>query len=376
MFSDAFGTCPAWLCANSYLARYLDLLPEEPTLRFALHSSVVLGLITVAIMLQVLLISEVSNRRRLRRVQFNDAWRPFLALCSISDQMPTDRPTLPNDQRLWWVLQWNRFQQQMRGPARERMNLALQSLDMEPFVLSLLRSGVRKRLIGLTCLRYLGAPRHWQLLVPLLNHRNAIISLSAAHTLIAIDAPQAMRLILPKAAQRPDWALPRLAALCQSAGQAAVTAPLLSTLYLASEAERNRLASLLLWAEPRLTGPWARAQLDHSGASADQVIIALRCLGELNDPRDRARMLGQLAQQDANIRLVAIQAFQRQARAEDVAHLLPLLGDRSWWVRQATADSIAALPGFSQDRLAELAMSYPDRYGQDALRRVIAERAR
>lgn len=376
MFSDAFGTCPAWLCANSYLARYLDLLPEEPTLRFALHSSVVLGLITVAIMLQVLLISEVSNRRRLRRVQFNDAWRPFLALCSISDQVPTDRPTLPNDQRLWWVLQWNRFQLQMRGPARERMNQALQSLGMEPYVLSLLRSGVRKRLIGLTCLRYLSAPRHWQLIVPLLNHRNAIISLSAAHTLIAIDAPQAMQLILPRATQRPDWALPRLAALCQSAGQAAVTAPLLSALYLASEAQRDRLASLLLWAEPRLTGPWARAQLDHPGASADSVIIALQCLGELNDPRDRARMLAQLGQQDANVRLVAIQAFQRQARADDVAHLLPLLGDRSWWVRQATADAIAALPGVSQERLAELAVSYPDRYGQDALRRVIAERTR
>lgn len=376
MLSEVIGTCPAWLCANGYIALFKSWLPAEPILRVAVQSSLVLGLITLAIMIQVMLISEVSNRRRQRRAQFNDTWRPVLALCSISNELPANLPPLPTDQRLWWVLQWNRIQQQMRGPARERMNLALQALDMEAFVLSLLRGGVRKRLIALTCLRYLGAPRHWDLLTPLLDHRNAIIALAAARTLIEIDASLAMQLILPKVAQRQDWALPRLAALCQSAGQAAVTAPLLSSMYLASEAQRGRLASLLLWAEPRLTGPWARAQLDHSGASTELVIIALRCLGEINDPRDRARMLAQLTRTDPTIRLVAVQMFQRQAGSTDAAHLLPLLGDRSWWVRQATADALAELPGFSAERLAELAHSYPDRYGQDALRRVIAERSR
>ena len=52
---------------------------------------------------------------------------------------------------------------------------------------------------------------------------------------------------------------------------------------------------------------------------------------------------------------------------------MPLLGDPSWWVRQAAADSLATLPGATAERLQTLFRQVHDRYGQDALRRAMAE---
>lgn len=73
------------------------------------------------------------------------------------------------------------------------------------------------------------------------------------------------------------------------------------------------------------------------------------------------------------MRLAALLALHKQARREDSELFLPLLADRSWWVRQAAADSLATLPGASPDALQQLLEQVHDRYGRDALRRAIAE---
>lgn len=366
-------SCPAWLCRDDILTFWQQRVTAQPMLRLAFYCAAMLALFTAVVMLQVVLLADLGNRRARKRSIFNDTWRPFLALCSIADDIPASAPRLKSSERLWWLLQWNRVQQQLRGPARARMNQVLASFDMEPYVLGLLRGGLRKRLVALTCLRYFGNEGHWDAIAPLLANRNALLALAAARTLIAIDAPRAMATVLPMAKERHDWALPRLATLCQIAGQQAVTAPLLTVMYAAGELERARLAILMTSAEPRLTGPWARAQLDRR-ASADLLQVALRCLGRINDPRDRLRVRDQLTHTDPNVRLVAVQTLLPMAEEDDNRRFIGMLSDRSWWVRQAAADAIASLPGFSSERLAELMQTVPDRYGQDALRRVIAER--
>ncbi|UAW99903.1 HEAT repeat domain-containing protein [Halopseudomonas nanhaiensis] len=373
MFSEPAVICPAWVCQSDLAALWRAWLPQQPTLRLAVYSAVALALITTAVMLQILVLSDLGNRRARRRKAFNETWRPYLALCSISDPVPTDAPTLKARDRLWWLLQWNRLQQQLRGSARIRMNATLVAFGMEDHVLRLLGGGVRKRLIALTSLRYFGTAAHWDLIAALLSHRNAVIALAAARTLVEIDPTRAMTTVLPMARQRMDWALPRLTALCQSAGPDAVTAPLLAVMYAADEAERQRLGSLMILAQPRLTGPWARAQLEQP-STTELLEVALRCLGAINDPRDRPRVLQHLDHDDPNVRLLALRAFQNMAGRDDEARLIDMLGDRSWWVRQAAADAVAALPGYTDARLTELVAQVEDRYGKDALRRVLAER--
>ncbi len=365
--------CPAWLCESNLIAWWVGWLPEDTMLRLAIYAAVILGVITLSMMFLVLLLSEVASWRERRRRQFNEQWRPFFALCCTTDELPEPVPELPKGDRLWLLLQWNRTQLQLRGTGRERMNRALEALQLEPFALRLLEGGVRARLIGLTCLRYVADMRHWQAVEQLVAHRSPIISLAAAQTLIAIEAQKAMQLLLPKALTRPDWAMPRLSSLCQQAGSSAVTPYLLSTMLSSTPAERGRLAPLLLWAEPRLTGPWARNALEDEQTPPEQLEIALKCLSELNDPRDRTRLMKMFDHPDGSVRTVAIQAFRQQAQLGDAPLILPYLADADWNVRQSSADALAKLPGITNEYREELLEAVTDRYGRDALQRAIAE---
>lgn len=371
MLSEWLARCPRWLCEAPANA-WAQLWPEDRMLQLALYCALGLGALTVLVLLQVLLLGEVSRQRTVRRQQFNEQWRPFFALCSLSDELPPSHAPLPRRRQLWFLLQWNRTQLQLRGAARERMNRALIALGMDRQALILLRGRVRSKLIGLTCLRHLADPAHWQAVQPLLLSRNSIVALSAAQTLVAMDASKAMQLILPAAVNRPDWALPRLTSLCQQAGEQAVTTPLLIVLSSSEDPRRERLVPLLVQGDPRHAAPWARARLDE-GAPAEYLQVALRCLCELGDPRDRHRLLRALQHEQDTVRLAALQALHKQARREDSELFLPLLSDSSWWVRQAAADSLAAMPGATLEGLQHLLEQVRDRYGQDALRRAIAE---
>jgi len=184
-----------------------------------------------------------------------------------------------------------------------------------------------------------------------------------------------MQLILPAAVTRADWALPRLANLCQQAGEQAVTLPLLIALTGSEDPRRERLIPLLVHGDPRHAAPWARARLEEN-APPEQLQVALRCLCELGDPRDRARLIRALQHENADVRLAALQAVHKQARSDDSQVFMPLLGDSSWWVRQAAADNLATLPGVTAEQLQSLLAKVDDRYGRDALLRAIAETRR
>ncbi|MDH0690831.1 HEAT repeat domain-containing protein, partial [Stutzerimonas stutzeri] len=240
MRSDLLAGCPPWLC-EAPARLWLHVWPEDRMLQLALYCAFGLGALTLLVLLQVLLLGELSRRRAVRRQQFNEQWRPYFALCSLSDDVPTSHASLPRRHQLWFLLQWNRTQLQLRGAARERMNRALVALGMDRQALLLLRGRVRSKLIGLTCLRHLADPTHWDAVQPLLLSRNAIVALAAAQTLVAMDPAKAMQLILPAAVERPDWALPRLVSLCQQAGEQAVTTPLLIVLSSSPDPRRERL---------------------------------------------------------------------------------------------------------------------------------------
>ncbi len=371
MLSELALSCPAWLCEVPRSA-WLAIWPEDRMLQLALYCALGLGALTLLVMIQVMLLGEVARRRATRRQLFNDQWRPFFALCSLGEELPEPLPALPGGRQLWFLLQWNKTQLQLRGAARERMNRALIALGMDSHALTLLGGRVRAKLIGLTCLRHLADQAHWDAVQPLLMNRNVVVSLSAAQTLIAMDAARAMQLILPAAVTRLDWALPRLANLCQQSGEQAVTLPLLIALAGSEDPRRERLIPLLVHGDPRHAAPWARARLEED-AAPEQLQVALRCLCELGDPRDRVRLLRAIQHTDSNVRLAALQALHKQARSDDSEVFLPLLADASWWVRQAAADSLTTLPGVTPERLQEMLTKVEDRYGQDALRRAIAE---
>lgn len=363
------GACTGWACLP--LAGWQALRPQDPVLQLAVAIALALAVLTLLLMLQVMVLAELASRRERRRSAFDARWRPLLALRSLGQAGDAPLPRLPRGQRLWFLLLWIRTQRQLRGQALANLNALLRELGLERHALRLLRSrSVRKRLLGLGCLRHLGDSAYWNAVAPLVLARNPAVSLSAAQTLVAMHPTRAMQTLLPLALHRPDWAQPRLAALCRQAGPAAVTGPLLGTLLDTAEPGRERLVDLLVWADPRHTAAWARQTLEDETAHAP---VALECLGELADPRDHARLLRTLEQPDPEVRLAALRALRRQLRADDETALRACLADASWWVRQEAADALVRLPGLPAERLPALLESIADRYGRDALRRALAE---
>ncbi|MBB3331093.1 hypothetical protein BDK63_001972 [Halomonas campaniensis] len=352
-------------------------LPEDPVLRLAVYSAMSLGGLTLLIMVQVLVVSELAARRERRQVAFVAEWRPRLVGWTLAEEAPATAPPLRRREMLWFLLLWTRLHRQLRGVARERLNTLFFSMDMTGAVLAMLDSRrTHRRLVGLACLGHLASDRFWSDVSPLLEARNPLVALAAAQALVAMDARRAMARLVPLVARRRDLAMPRLQALCRQAGPAAVTPPLLEGLDAAAPAHRERLAALLGTADPARVAPWVRRCLAEGGESEALHCAALACLGELGDPRDHALLSDALHVDAPRVRFAALKALRRQARRDDEALLTPHLGDRDWWVRQAAADSLVALPGITRERLEALLEACGDRYGRDALRRAMAEGAR
>lgn len=362
--------------AVEWFTNWSTWLPSAPALRLA--TLVALGLLaaTTLVLVQVLLVSAWASRERRTREAFNRQWRPELAKASIDDRaFPHLAPPDTAHEQLWWLMLWNRLQRQLRGDATARLNRLLRLLGLERRAVRLLRRrSVRKRLVALETLRHLGDRAHWDAVAPLCRARNPFVSLAAAHALIAMDATAAMHQVLPLAMTRPDWRGYRLLALGRHAGRAGVTPALLEALQAADPDALPRLMPLLACADPIRIATWTRGHAVQDRDPRNRQ-AALHTLGELGDPRDRPLLMQALTDEDAGVRLAAVTALGRQARAGDIDALLPLLADSSWWVRRQAADTLAELPQVHDAALHALLPQVQDRYGREALERALAERA-
>lgn len=355
---------PAWL------ATALD----DTVLRWTVYVTVVLAVITLLTMVQVLVLAEMGARRLVRRRAFDVTWRPRLAEATLHDRSPPPwSPPQPRE-RLWFLLLWSRTQRQLRGGAHARLNRLLLDYALDRFALDLLRRrGVHLRLLALAVLRELADPKAWGEVARFLRDDNPFLAFAAAEVLVSIDEGRAMHEIVPVLTTRRDWTPQRVAALCRLAGRAAVSPPLLEALQGVTSRNERRLASLAQWAEPGSMADWARQALSGQCDAAVRQ-AALHVLGELRDAADRPLLDAAITDTDPHVRLAGLKALRRQAALTDLDRLLALLPDPDWAVRQEAADVIAAQPGLDRAALERIAGTLHDRYGQDALRRAIAER--
>jgi HEAT repeat protein len=365
----------------------------DPVLKFALLAALALATISALVMLQVLLLSQLGARRERKRERFEARWRPWLVAESLGLPAADGALAAPAVRREcdWLLRLWNQLQLHLRGSAHARLNALLCAMGMDRHALALLsRRDMRDQLTALATLRNLGDTAYWGAIKPLLEAPGAVLSLAAAEALAAIDPARAMRQILPLAMRRRDWSRNRIDLACRNAGRDAVTQPLVDLLREPLPPwARARLLELLRHAEPRALAPWARGILDRplpaetapgAGADADarpglERIAALRVLAALHDPADRGRILAGLRDPLPEARLAAIDALRAQVLASDADALLHMLSDRTWAVRQAAADALAALPGLDAAALSAMADAVYDRYGREALQRALAERS-
>jgi HEAT repeat protein len=147
-----------------------------------------------------------------------------------------------------------------------------------------------------------------------------------------------------------------------------------------------------LMANPKLPAPLARACLDAIGrlglsplayeaglrithGDAEVRAAALRAMGRLSRVPMRARDAVIIALVD-DTEFVRIQAARAAAFVPEHSALTALyeaLGDSSWWVRRASAESLVARDAWGIDALRKAAASHPDRYARDMAAQVLLD---
>lgn len=107
-----------------------------------------------------------------------------------------------------------------------------------------------------------------------------------------------------------------------------------------------------------------------SAPSAELRAAALKALSRLGTMPPGMRLALGAASRDEQdfVRAQAARAVALLPPAEALGALYAALGDRSWWVRRAAAQTLLTLGRAGKARLAEAERDHPDRYGRDAAR--------
>ncbi|HZP92794.1 MAG TPA: HEAT repeat domain-containing protein [Burkholderiales bacterium] len=342
---------------------------SDPFVRFALLTAAAALLLSAATTLSIAVLRARFALRARREARFTARWRPLL-LESV-DAIPAHLPTVKRPDRFAFLSLWNHFQESLRGPARHRLSAIALRLRMDVAARELLEGGgTRERLMAAVTLGQLGDADSWPALEKLAAGAHSPLSLAAARALMQIDAPRALAVLLPDFTSRQDWPLARLQSILAEAGPEAVSRPLSAAVDTTPPRELPRLIALLDAADARVVSPKIRALLE---SSRDEEVLAA-CLKSRHVPRDRDLLLRFAQHERWHIRTQAARALGFAARPGDEKLLVSMLSDPVWWVRYRAAQALAGLPFLSRQDIWRLRLALTDRFAQNVLDQVVAER--
>lgn len=342
---------------------------SDPLLKFMLWVGLAIFGITLLLLVQTMLLRMQLILRQRREQRLAEQWQPLFAqsMTAVPQSLP---PIAKSDWDAFFRL-WNHTQESLRGESKHKLNqlawacgmghVAQQSLDQK---------SMRARLMAVTALGHLQEKNAWAKLKSIAGDPHPLLSLAAARALMQIDAKAALSEILPLFTRRHDWPLNKIANLINEAGPDAVTGPLTQAVESAAPEEFPRLVRLLDAAHSDEALPAIRRILQ--SATDDRVISA--CLQALRDPHDVELARTYVRHPSWFVRVQAVSALGRVGSKNDRDALIAPLSDSVWWVRYRAAQALAGLPQVTLDEVRQIRDSIADRFAQDILTQVIAEK--
>ena len=350
-------------------------------LGFAINVSVVL------MVLQILAYRGIVVFRECRRGRVEKIWQPIL-LASV-EAVPADIPRLKRAEAEEFMTLWNYLHESLRDEALENLNRAARLAGADAAARRLLlKRNTRRRLLAMTTLGNLRDRESWGALGKFVNHRNAVVSLTAARGLMRIDPEKAIEIVMPLVAGRTDWSLEAVAAMLKKAGadiislplakaivascrrRAAVDAPTFEQTNPTAHVHAPRLVYLLRLAHPRFVTYVVRYAL----LATDDIEIIAAALKVYDDPAILPAVREMLQDSRWQVRVNAAQAIGRTGTSADERLLINALRDEEWWVRYRAAQALANLPSVDAAKLEEYAAAQTSEFSRDILRQVAAER--
>jgi HEAT repeat protein len=202
-----------------------------------------------------------------------------------------------------------------------------------------------------------------------MDDANALVSITAAEALAAIDATRAVDRLIPKIASRRDWPRTHVFKVLQRAGSAVIGEPLYRCIRAAVDEDAAYLLQFAEIAEFDVRDALA-VELLRSRDNPEVLAAALKvATGHAAVPR-----IDELLAHPAwYVRMQAAKLLGRMGRTEDAGRLEQLLADKEWWVRFRAAKALVRLRGIGARNLEQIRMRLVDRYARDILGQVIAE---
>lgn len=301
----------------------------------------------------ILLLRFVRVAKEHRRRLVTETWRPLLAQCVV--EMPENLPALNPRDHLAFLHLWNHCFESIRGDARTQLNELARRLGIDQVAKRLLRARfLRRRLLAVVTLGHLQERSIWSELNEALHSDNAFLSLVAAKSLLNIDAPAAIPLLIPVISQRKDWSPLKVVAMFEAVGADLAAETIAEAAVQASPEIASRLIRHLAGTRSSEGLPPLRALLQEGPPSDDVLSACLFLFGQCSDPRDVSTVREHLTHPTWYVRLQAASALGKMGIEEDEPRLIRLLDDDHWWVRYRAAEALSHLPWMTPDKLADL----------------------
>jgi hypothetical protein len=328
----------------------------------AIVSSVALFLLTLA---------HRGLRRRHERIldRRRAGWRADLH-AAIGGQHGARLPPVPEAYLADFLHLWNHLRESLRGEAGESLARLLVECGLLPRIRALAQGrSLARRLSAITTLGHLRDRESWDGLEALARQPDSVLSLVALRALVRIDPARALGRLLGDGLRRNDWPLAGLGAALQEAGPDVVTPEVVRLLASPPSDGLERLLKIARFAHRT---PVAEAMRTCLGRSEDPNVIGA-AIDFIEDERDLHWVRKAAGHPAWRVRMAAARAIGRVGSTADLAQLLRLVEDSSWWVRYRTAQAIVRLPGMTPAGVETLRAATSDRFAADILAHALAE---
>lgn len=344
------------------------LMNVDSQVAFAIWVGLAVTVASVLLLIAVLVLRQVAQRRERNHLRAAKFWHGVLA--EAMREVPSRVPELAAGDMTGFVEAWNELHDGPGGADSPGMLAVAEQVGLAPKLERVVERGrFHDRVMGIIAIGYLRSASSFDRLARLIDDASPIVSISAARALMRIDPQRAVQQVVPQIVSRHDWVDGGIAQMLNEAGPDAVKDELGAAALRANDEVAPRLVRFLAGVSPDAAAP-VIARILAEPHDEHLVSTCLQVLAEAGD-LDKARPL--LAHDRWHVRMHAAAAIGRLGGPADADALLPLLADPQWWVRYRTAQALQHL--LAAERLAQVRDAQQDRYARDILTQVMAERA-
>ena len=270
---------------------------------------------------------------------------------------------------------WNKMFESVYGEReREALREVACSIGLDRFALKRVkRISIRERLQAIRALGHLGTEEAWRVIDELTKSPVAIVSLTAAESLVRIDSERGLIRLLDLAETRSDWPRDRLAGMFHEIGADRLSYALASRMLRMPEEALGRLMRLMELMHEKDVLNVIRIRLRLS-SNIDVIAGAIYLLGRIPCEFSLKTVRSYADHPSWVVRNQVAIALGRIGREQDHKILIRLTRDASRWVRFRAAQALVALPTVRLDELKQVLRQEDDVFAREILWQAIVEK--